>query len=52
MPRTIAGLLICIAMAAYMPAARAQFNILPRPQHLTQGQGAFELRDGAAIAAQ
>ncbi|HKT42235.1 MAG TPA: family 20 glycosylhydrolase [Rhodanobacteraceae bacterium] len=51
MPRTIAGLLICIAMAAYMPAARAQFNILPRPQHLTQGQGAFELRDGAAIAA-
>lgn len=51
MPRVIAGILFCIAMAAYGPAAWAQFNILPKPQHLTQGQGAFELQDDEAIAA-
>ena len=32
-------------------AAAAQFNIVPLPQHLTAGQGAFELEDGAHIAA-
>ncbi|HJR14683.1 MAG TPA: family 20 glycosylhydrolase [Rhodanobacteraceae bacterium] len=51
MPRVIAGVLFCIAMMSYMPAARAQFDILPKPLHLSQGQGAFELRDGGSIAA-
>jgi len=51
MPRAITGVLFCIAMASYVPAARAQFNILPKPRHLTQGQGAFELQDDEAIAA-
>ena len=51
MPRAIAGILLCIAMALYASAARAEFNILPKPQHLTQGQGAFELQDDEAIAA-
>ena len=32
-------------------AAAAQFNIVPLPQHLTAGRGAFELEDGARIAA-
>src|SRR6185437_14122474 len=50
-PRVIAGVLFCIAMMSYMPAARAQFDILPKPLHLTPGQGAFELRDGGSIAA-
>ena len=51
MPRVVAGVLFCIAMMSYMPAAQAQFNILPTPRHLAEGQGAFELRDGDAIAA-
>ena len=51
MSRAIAGVLFCIAMAAYVPVARAQFNILPKPQHSTQGQGAFELRQSTVIAA-
>ena len=51
MQRAIAGILFCIAIASYVPAARAEFNILPTPRHLTQGQGAFELRDGDLIAA-
>jgi hexosaminidase len=38
-------------MASYASAARAEFNVLPEPQHLMQGQGAFELQDDEAIAA-
>ena len=51
MSRLMAGILFCIAIAAYVPAAHAQFNILPTPRHVTQGQGAFELRDSDVIAA-
>lgn len=51
MSRVMAGILFCVAIASYVPAARAQFNILPTPRHVTQGQGAFELRDSDAIAA-
>lgn len=51
MSRVMAGILFCIAIAAYVPAARAQLNVLPTPRHVTQGQGAFELRDSDAIAA-
>jgi hexosaminidase len=51
MSRMMAGILFCIAMASYVPAARAQFNILPTPRQVAPGQGAFELRDGEAIAA-
>jgi hexosaminidase len=51
MPRLIVGSLLCIAVALYVPAARAEFNILPTPQHVAAGQGAFELRDGETIAA-
>src|SRR5690348_10913495 len=51
MSRVMAGILFCIAIASYLPAARADFNILPTPQHVTQGHGAFELRDSDVIAA-
>ena len=51
MPRVITGILFCAAMASYASAAQAQFNIIPTPQHVTAGQGAFELDDGETIAA-
>ena len=51
MSRVMAGILFCIAIASYLPAARADFNILPTPQHVTHGHGAFELRDSDVIAA-
>src|SRR5574338_1098768 len=51
MPRVIAGILFCIAMASYASTLRAQTSILPKPKHVTQGQGAFDLQDDEAIAA-
>ena len=51
MSRVMAGILFCIAIASYVPAARAEYNLLPTPQHVTQGHGAFELRDSDVIAA-
>ncbi|MDE2498370.1 MAG: beta-N-acetylhexosaminidase, partial [Xanthomonadaceae bacterium] len=51
MPRVMAGILFCTAMASYASAARAQFDILPKPQHLTSGQGTFELHRDARIVA-
>jgi hexosaminidase len=51
MPRVVTGVLLCIALGWFAPAARAQFNLLPEPRHLTRGQGVFELRRNVTIAA-
>ena len=50
MRHLLTGILLCIA-ALTCTTANADFAILPAPQHLTRGQGAFELHRGARIAA-
>ncbi len=39
------------AVLAWPVAARAQFNLVPEPQHVQAGQGVFELHRDARIAA-
>ncbi|HET7161495.1 MAG TPA: family 20 glycosylhydrolase [Rhodanobacteraceae bacterium] len=51
MRRVLAGMVFCIASLCCAGVAHAGFAIIPAPQHLTQGQGAFELHRGARIAA-
>ena len=36
---------------AYAAAAHAQFDVVPEPQHIVAGQGAFELHHGTRIVA-
>lgn len=51
MRRALAWMVFCIASLCCAAVAHAEFAILPAPQHLTHGQGAFELHRGARIAA-
>jgi len=50
MRHLLTGILLCVAALTCI-TAHAAFAILPAPQHLTRGQGAFELHRGARIAA-
>jgi hexosaminidase len=50
MRHLLTGILLCIAVLTGA-TAHAAFAIIPAPQHLTRGQGAFELHQGARIAA-
>jgi len=50
MRHLLTGILLCMALLV-CASAQAEFAIVPAPQHLTRGQGAFELHRGARIAA-
>ena len=49
--RALIAILFCIAGLSFATAATAQFNLVPEPQHVTAGDGAFELQDGTLLAA-
>jgi hexosaminidase len=51
MQRVSIGMLLGLGLLLNANSVWAAFDIVPQPQHLAQGQGAFELHDGDRIAA-
>lgn len=49
--RLFIGMLFCLVGLSFTAPAHAQLDLVPEPQHVTRGQGVFELESGDRITA-